>query len=170
MRCSCLAAAAVVPGETRGSDVSGVRVVKEARPAVVRSYIMGSGEEALEALSGTQRQQRRAEGLLDAGGTRHGSIIYSGCAGGSLAYLTRLTLPSSRPIDYQYAGLHARPPTPVLRPPSGQGGLKRSLGRRGVSATRICNVTHCKLHSRASSIISVQGRRSVCAAHPWSQS
>jgi hypothetical protein len=112
--------------------------VKEARPAVVRSYIMESGEEAQEALSSTGRQQRRAEGLLDTGGTRHGCIIYSGCAGGSLAYLTRLTLPSSRPINYQYAGLHARPPTPVLRPPSGQGGLKRSLGRRGVSATRFC--------------------------------
>ena len=60
----------------------------------------------------------RAEGLLDAGGTRHGSIIYSGCAARlfGIRYLTRLTLAMAlplRPINYQYAGLHARPPTPV---------------------------------------------------------
>jgi hypothetical protein len=71
-----------------------------------------------------------------------------------------------RPINYQYAGLHARPPTPVLRPPSGQGGLKWSLGRRGVSATRLGEGAQCdSLHAAAGSIIK---RHSLSASRqPW---
>jgi hypothetical protein len=112
--------------------------VKEARPAVVRSYIMESGEEALEALSNTQRQRwvsRRIIGHWRDAARQH-----------NILWLRRRLSGISHP---PYSALVASDQLPVRRPPCSStnpgpaatiraGWPQRSLGRRGVSATRFC--------------------------------